>query len=145
MGLLGSRRKRQDVKYRPQTFEQGKSFPTPAPYAGINLRDDINALKPNQARVLENWVPGTGQLTFRTGIAQHVGGLSGSEVKTLAAFQGFSAQKLVAVTGGRFFDVSAELEDALAGNDDDTKVLLHMNGVDASTTFTDSNIGGSSH
>jgi hypothetical protein len=31
------------------------------------------------------------------------------------------------------------------GNDSFTKVLLHMDGTDASTTFTDSNIGGSAH
>ena len=32
-----------------------------------------------------------------------------------------------------------------SGNDSYTKVLLHMDGVDASTTFTDSNVGGSAH
>lgn len=31
------------------------------------------------------------------------------------------------------------------GNDSFTKVLLHMDGADASTTFTDSNAGGSAH
>lgn len=31
------------------------------------------------------------------------------------------------------------------GNDEYTKVLLHMDGADASTTFTDSNAGGSAH
>ena len=31
------------------------------------------------------------------------------------------------------------------GNDSFTKVLLHMDGADASTTFTDSNTGGSAH
>jgi len=31
------------------------------------------------------------------------------------------------------------------GNDSYTKVLLHMDGSDASTTFTDSNAGGSAH
>lgn len=31
------------------------------------------------------------------------------------------------------------------GNDSFTKILLHMDGTDASTTFTDSNAGGSAH
>lgn len=31
------------------------------------------------------------------------------------------------------------------GNDSSTKCLLHFNGTDASTTFTDSNVGGSAH
>lgn len=33
----------------------------------------------------------------------------------------------------------------IGGNDSFTKVLLHFNGSDASTTFTDSNAGGSAH
>lgn len=33
----------------------------------------------------------------------------------------------------------------MAGNDGNTKVLLHFNGADASTTITDSNAGGSAH
>jgi hypothetical protein len=32
-----------------------------------------------------------------------------------------------------------------SGNDMFTKILLHMDGADASTTFTDSNFGGSAH
>jgi hypothetical protein len=33
----------------------------------------------------------------------------------------------------------------IGGNDSFTTVLLHMDGSDASTTFTDSNVGGSAH
>ena len=33
----------------------------------------------------------------------------------------------------------------IGGNDSFTKVLLHMDGADTSTTFTDVNVGGSSH
>src|SRR5688572_2743392 len=81
MGLLLSRRQAPKFKWRPDTFQQGKSFTLPAPYAGINLRDDITALKPNEARVLENWVPGTGALTFREGKTFHAGGMGTGEVK----------------------------------------------------------------
>jgi hypothetical protein len=34
---------------------------------------------------------------------------------------------------------------ASAGNDSFTKILLHMDGTNGSTTFTDSNSGGSAH
>lgn len=34
---------------------------------------------------------------------------------------------------------------ATGGNDSNTKVLLHFDGADATTTFTDSNVGGSAH
>jgi hypothetical protein len=33
----------------------------------------------------------------------------------------------------------------MAGNDSNTIVLLHMDGADASTTFTDDAVGGSGH
>jgi concanavalin A-like lectin/glucanase superfamily protein len=144
MGLLLSRRQTPQVKWRPTTFEQGKSFPLPAPYAGLNLRDDITALKSNEARVLENWVPGTGQLKFRDGHDEHATSVGTGEVKTLASFIGFSSSKLLAAGGGKIFDVTAE-GDASDGNDQYTKVLLHFEGTDGGTTITDSNLGGSSH
>jgi Concanavalin A-like lectin/glucanases superfamily len=37
------------------------------------------------------------------------------------------------------------LRQATGGNDSFTKILLHGDGADASTTFTDSNVGGSAH
>ena len=46
--------------------------------------------------------------------------------------------------GGKInFPIATPL--TVAGNDSFTKILLHMNGADASTTFTDSNAGGSAH
>ena len=46
-----------------------------------------------------------------------------------------------------FSKVNFPIETVLnvAGNDSFTKSLLHMNGADATTTFTDSNAGGSAH
>lgn len=151
MALLLSRRKAPQVKWRPTQFEQGKSFTLPAPYGGLNLRDDITALKPNEARVLENWLPGTGQLKFRDGNAFHAAGMGAGEIKTLAAFVGFSASKLLAGADGRIFDVT----DGTTGytvsgvtssaNDTYTKVYLPFTGSDGGTTITDRNVGGSSH
>jgi hypothetical protein len=45
----------------------------------------------------------------------------------------------------RFHQQRAALDAVNGGNDGSTKILLHMDGTDASTTFTDSNVGGSAH
>lgn len=107
MGLLLSRRKTPQFKWRPQTFEQGASFTLPAPYGGLNLRDDINALKPNEARVLENWLPTTGQLSFRSGHTENATGVGSGEVETLAPYTGKAANKLIAAGGDAIFDATS--------------------------------------
>jgi hypothetical protein len=76
------------IKLRPTQFTQGRSITVPAPYGGLNLRDDITALKPNEARVLENWMATSGQLSIRPGFDRHVGSMGGGEVKTLASYIG---------------------------------------------------------
>lgn len=91
---------------RPTQFEQGKSLTMPAPYAGLNLRSDITALQPNEARVLENWLPGSGQLSLRPGFTNHGTDLGSGEVKTLAAFVGYASSKLIACANEKFYDVT---------------------------------------
>ena len=143
MALLTSRRQRPQFKWRPQAFEVGKSKTLPAPYAGLNLRDDINALEPNEARVLENFLPTDGKVSLRPGFDWHAGGMGTGEVKTLAAFVGFTSSKMLAAANGKIYDVTTStVED---GNNTYTKVLLKFDGADASTTITDSNAGGSAH
>lgn len=151
MGLLLSRRQMPQFKWRPQTFQQGASFTLPAPYGGLNLRDDITALKPNEARVLENWVPTTGQLAFRSGNSFFAGGMGTGEIKTLASFIGFSASKLLAGADGRIFDVTSGTTGytvsgvTTSANDTYTKVYLPFTGLDGGTTINDRNAGGSAH
>jgi hypothetical protein len=102
------------VKLRPTQFSQGRSITVPAPYGGLNLRDDITALKPNEARVLENWFATSGQLSIRPGFSRHVGSMGGGEVKTLAAYVGYSASTLLAGANGAIYRVpfqSVEIED----------------------------------
>jgi hypothetical protein len=144
MGLLVSRgRKRPQFKWRPTQFEQGASVTLPAPYGGINLRSDITALAPYEARSLENWLPGAGQCDLRPGFGHHASGVGSAEVKTLVPFHGYTASKLIATGGGNIYDVTLGTQED--GNDTYTKVLLQFDGADGGTTITDSNAGGSSH
>lgn len=107
MGILDRNGKFPQIKPRPTNFLQGGSFSVPAPYGGLNLREDITALQPNEARVLENFQPSTGLLTLRPGFADYADGMGTGEVKTLATFQSPSLSKLVAGTNGKLFDVSS--------------------------------------
>lgn len=141
MTLLRSRHPKSELQ--KTQFNQGKSKTLPAPTGGLNLRDDISNLKPNEARILENWLPTTGLVQMRPGKTHHAGGLGIGEVKTLAAYVGYSSSKMLAACNGAIYDVTNATESD--GNDIYTKVLLHADGVDASTTITDSNAGGSSH
>ena len=143
MALLLRNNNLPQIKHRPTDFQQGKSFTLPAPYGGLNLRDDITALKPNEARALENWFPGTGQCEFRPGFDKFAWGLGTGEVKTLAAFVGYTSSKMLAGANSTIYDVTDGTYSN--GNDSFTKILLKFDGADASTTITDSNVGGSVH
>lgn len=151
MTLLRSRRPKNPLQNTQ--FNQGKSITLPSPSGGINLRDDIGDMKPNEARVLENWLPTTGQMSFRPGKTHHAAGMGTGEVKTLAAFVGYSSSAMLAAANGKIYDVSSTTYDdssraesaAVPGNDSYTKILLKFDGADASTTITDSNAGGSAH
>jgi len=143
MALLIRNSKMPEFKHRPHQFEQGRSITLPAPYGGINLRSDITALAQNEARVLENWDTTAGQLVMRQGFEQFAEGMGSGEVKTLAAFVGYSATALLAAANGKIYDATLGTYDP--GNDTFTKVYLPLNGTDASTTITDSNLGGAAH
>ena len=80
---------------------------------------------------------------------EHVGKRWRSTAEPAAAIcdlgetQAIDTIALLGMTAGATSSVRARLTSAAAGNDAFTKVLLHFDGADASTTFTDSNAGGS--
>lgn len=108
MALLLTKGKLPQIKYRPTQFQQGGSVSVPSPYGGINLREDITALKPNEARVLENFFPSSGTTQLRPGYDDFGTGMGTGEVKTLAAYVGPSSSKLIAGANGKLFDVTTE-------------------------------------
>lgn len=151
MALLISRTQRPQFKFRPQTFEQGASKTFPAPYGGLNLRDDISALEPNEARVLENWLPTTGQLSIRPGFDEHATGLGTGEVPTLAAFVGYSASNLIAAANGNIYDATSagagsSLASGFSQNRWQTALysnrLFFVNGTDAPQVYDGSTVAG---
>lgn len=100
------RTQRPAVQWKPTQFEQGQSVTLPAPYGGLNLRGDVTALGPNEARVLDNWVAGAGQLSLRPGFETFGTDLGSGEVKTLAGYFGLSSSKQIAGANGKLWNVT---------------------------------------
>lgn len=153
MALLLRSSRMPQIKMRPQQFQQGQSFSLPAPYGGLNLREDITALKPNEARVLENLFPSSGQIVMREGFSDFGTGLGSGETKTLATFNAASASYLIAGANGKLFNVSSsgsgsELATSFTEDRWQTEVYngrLHLvNGVDAPQGFDGSTVSATS-
>lgn len=144
MTLLLRNSSGREQKLRPTQFEQGRSITVPAPYGGINLRDDITALKPNEARILNNWLPGAGNLAIRPGFTDHGTGMGSGEVKTLAAFRGLTSSKMIAGANGKLWDVTSAgaatqlatgfTEDRWQWETYNNRLIL-VNGTDAPTDY----------
>jgi hypothetical protein len=107
MSLLLTKGKLPQIKYRPTQFQQGGSVSIPSPYGGLNFREDITALQPNEARVLENFFPSSGTTQLRPGYELFGTSLGSGETKTLSAYVGPSSTKLIAGGNGKLFDVTS--------------------------------------
>lgn len=149
MALLTRNANLKPFKMRPTQFDVGKSITLPAPYGGLNLRSDITALQPNEARVLENWFPGSGQLSLRPGYASFATGMGSGEIKTLATFAGLTTNKMIAGANGKLFDASTagSATQLATGFTEDrwqheiyNNRLLCVNGVDAPQHYNGSAI-----
>lgn len=151
MGLLLSRSQKPQFKWRPTQFEQGASKTLPSPYGGINLRSDITALAPNEARSLENWLPGSGQCELRPGFGDHGTGVGSAEVETLATFVGYTASKLISAGGGKIYNSTAAgagVELASGFTEDRWQTALYsdrlffVNGTDNPQAYDGSTVAG---
>jgi hypothetical protein len=137
------------VVHRPTQFDVGRSVTLPAPYGGLNLRSDITSLQPNEARVLENWFPGSGQLSLRPGFESFGTGLGSGEVKTLATFAGLTTNKMIAAANGKLYDasVAGSATELATGFTEDrwqheiyNNRLIFVNGTDAPKDFNGTGI-----
>ena len=140
----------------PTRFDAGDTFAAPPPYGGINLRDDVSAIQPNQARFLDNWLPDSGALKVRPGFEAYASGVGSGEVETLTTFEGTGAEKMLAGANGDIFDVSSsgsatELTGAITDFSEDrwqhanfNNRLFFVNGVDAPLDYNGSAIATTS-
>ena len=75
------------------------------PVKGWNARDDLSAMDPDEAIVLENLVPSDTGIFLRPGYTSWVTGL-GSDIRSLMEYNSAAASKLFAATGTAIYDVS---------------------------------------
>lgn len=119
-------RRPQEVRVRPGS-QKSQSTSLPAPIAGLNARDPVSNMRPNDAITLENWFPSTTSVDLRngfvewntfTGVCQSIlpyAGLTSTKVfpcvksgSTYSIYDGTSTGPLsVAVVGGAGATVQA--------------------------------------
>ena len=120
----------------------------PSPWAGMNTRDGIAALKPNEARLLENWLPVGSSLQKRKGYASSSSGMSG-DVETLVVHRDSSGSELLAVASGSIYDASGATASSLASGYTDSRFqtvtyggyTFGVNGTDTPWRYDGSAIG----
>lgn len=102
----------------------------------------------NSVKAFGKWLVGdrlTGNIYQVDKDARNDGGLAMPWVPESIAMEAFPQRLQIARADFNFVSGVGSLSDAVGGNDQYTKVLIHMDGADASTTFTDVNAGGSAH
>ena len=94
---------------RSKALPRGQTSSTasvPAPVGGWNARDPLSMMRPEDAVILENWVPRTADVTTRKGAEYHATALTG-KVRTLASYHSGSIDTLFACTDSGVFDVTS--------------------------------------
>lgn len=89
---------------RPAPRMSQKSLP--AAVGGWNARDPLAAMDPRDAIVMDNWFPGTAEISVRKGSAEHVTGI-GAQVESLMPYNSASASTLFAAAGTAFYNVTS--------------------------------------
>lgn len=83
----------------------GKAYSVPAPVGGLNARDSIAEMKPEDALILTNAFPEETSVSLRKGHASHRTGLTDG-IETLMVYNGPTASKLLVANGGDVGDIS---------------------------------------
>jgi hypothetical protein len=79
----------------------------PAPVRGLNARDAIAAMKPTDAIMLDNIVPGTSDVGLRLGYRRWATGLGGP-VESIMPYRSAANAKQFAAAGGKIFDATTQ-------------------------------------
>lgn len=129
-------------------------IPIPAPWGGMNTRDGIGALQPQEARYLENLDPAGNAVRPRKGQRNwSTGAQSLQPVKTLAAYNGLTGQKLIGVCGGSIWDFSSATAIELSASAftdnrfqaecyNNYLIAVSVNGAETPWAFDGSTVGG---
>jgi hypothetical protein len=84
--------------------------PFPAPFGGWNARDDITDMPPEDAILLDNFIPGDGSVALRNGYAEHADGLGGVVRSLMEHSAPDGSGTLFAAVTDTIFDVTTQGE-----------------------------------
>ena len=84
----------------------GESTSQSAPIGGLNTRDAVDLMPQTDAIRLDNFFPGSTDVSLRKGYINHVTGLP-STVQSLLTYQSPSANKLFAASNNAIYDVTS--------------------------------------
>jgi hypothetical protein len=88
---------------RPQV---SRTLAAPAPVGGLNARDSLAAMPPDDAVTLDNFFPRPTDVALRNGYVKWATGLP-AHVESLMPYRSASAQKLFAASGTAFYDATS--------------------------------------
>lgn len=87
----------------------------PAPVGGWNARDPLDNMAPEDAVLLDNWLPLDGVCVTRRGFTEASDGGTGT-VKTLVEYNYGTTRKLLGAEGGNIYDYSGATASSLASS-----------------------------
>jgi hypothetical protein len=83
-----------------------KTVSIPPPIGGLNTRDSQSLMKPEDAIVMENWTPGIGDVSVRTGSTTHQSAVGSGNVDTITEINVGTVRQLLAASNGNVYDAS---------------------------------------
>jgi hypothetical protein len=82
--------------------------PTPPPIGGWNTRDEVGNMPPQDAEVLDNWLPDVNSVKPRRGYTQFASGIGTGDVHTLATYVSSTGEKKFLAAGGTsIYDITS--------------------------------------
>jgi len=98
----------QAMKTNPARRQTAGGFSIPAPVGGLNARDPLTSMKPEDALILDNVFPEANYVALRRGHSSHATGLGSGVVETLMTYHAPSgAEKLFGAANNAIYDCTA--------------------------------------
>lgn len=91
---------------RNRQGQKSRIYTLPAPTGGWNALDALDAMKPEDASIMDNFYPDARYAELRSGFSEHATGMSGG-VETLMTWTGPTGSKMFAANGTSIFEVTA--------------------------------------
>ena len=114
------RRRRKTPKARPISI--------PAPIGGWNTRDGLDVMPSTDAVLMDNWIPGIGDVRIRPGYVEHVTGFGSGDVDTLAEYHSGTTRKLIACANGNIYDATTTTTSLGSGFTNNQWQTVNFNG-----------------